>query len=244
MLLIQYLPRRGRSWVPPMKSPPPSLTTLEVGGTVELSERDCSDGQHVPGLAVTVEKGEQNQSIYLCEDDQFKDSQEGGDDQQRYSGDEEMNVKKGPDECVMKNMSENDDNGTRVPETGTPSVSTSMQHEKARMNEGCVVNKDGWCFTHNCKTTTISVKSKIWQKNAHTGMFGWKSVKKRIIIWRPGSVGRVAPDIPVPDDNLGGVLGCQTRGGVGDRHKRKVKVQNSDVKIGPINQMGMYNDKT
>ena len=58
------------------------------------------------------------------------------------------------------------------------------------------------------------------------------------------SVGRVAPDIPVSDDNLGGILGCQTRGGVGDRQERKVKVQNSDVEIGPINQMEMYNDKT
>ena len=56
-----------------------------------------------------------------------------------------MNVKKGPEDSVMKTMNENDDNGTIVPETGTPSV-----------------NKDGWCFTHNCKTTTISVKSKIW----------------------------------------------------------------------------------
>ena len=67
------------------------------------------------------------------------------DDKQQYSGDDEMNVKKGPEDSVMKTMNENDDNGTIVPETGTPSV-----------------NKDGWCFTHNCKTTTISVKSKIW----------------------------------------------------------------------------------
>ena len=92
------------------------------------------------------------------------------------------------------------DNGDLIVGTTTPSVEVKENTVK----QGCNVGVDGWCNTHNVKTTTISVSSKIWHKNKKKNVFGWKYIKKKKTICNPGRNAPVAPHIPNLSANLGG----------------------------------------
>ena len=125
-------------------------------------------------------------------------------------------------EVMATNGDDNDD-------LNVGTVTPSVEVNENTMKQECNVGVDGWCNTHNVKTTTISVSSKIWHKNKKKNVYGWKYIKKKKTICNPGRSAPVAPHISNLSANLGGGLGnLHVAGSEYDKNIPRLKSESED----------------
>ena len=125
--------------------------------------------------------------------------------------DDKMTMKYASTDVRLKYASMNarmtrDDVRTKTSEdTVTPPIVENVEEKAATLlNQVCEIGTGGWCKTHNVKTTTITVKSKVWHKKDKKNVFEWKYLRRKKSICKSKSMAQVAHSDPDLSANLGG----------------------------------------